>query len=424
MSEYRQRIVDNILLDKLEAKGAVLIEGPKWCGKTTTALQVAKSEIRMDDPTKRDENIVMSELNPVMILRGDTPRLIDEWQIAPKIWDAVRYEVDSRGEEGQFILTGSAVPVESKEITHSGTGRFTWLTMRTMSMYESGESNGDISLEALFDAPDKIYAVNEQDINSLAYIICRGGWPRAIGMREKAALSQAVDYYDAVIKSDINRADGVNKNPERVKRLMRSYARHQGAQVANTMLRDDIAANDSEGLSDETVMSYVNALKKIFVVEEMPAWSPNLRSKTAIRTSDTRYYVDPSIAAAALGIGPKDLLSDLSTFGLLFETLCVRDLRVYAEYIGGEVYHYRDKTGLECDTVIHLRNGSYGFAEIKLGGEKLIEEGAANLKALRDKIDTTKMKEPSFMMIIVGVGSYAYRRDDGIYIVPIGCLKN
>lgn len=229
----------------------------------------------------------------------------------------------------------------------------------------------------LFDAPDKIYAVNEQDINSLAYIICRGGWPRAIGMREKAALSQAVDYYDAVIKSDINRADGVNKNPERVKRLMRSYARHQGTQVANTMLRDDIAANDSEGLSDETVMSYVNALKKIFVVEDMPAWSPNLRSKTAIRTSDTRYYVDPSIAAAALGIGPKDLLSDLNTFGLLFETLCVRDLRVYAEYIGGEVYHYRDKTGLECDTVIHLRNGSY-----------------------------------------------AYRRDDGIYIVPIGCLKN
>lgn len=424
MNEYRRRIVDDILLDKLEAKGAVLIEGPKWCGKTTTALQVAKSVIRMDDPTKRDENIVMSELNPVMILRGDTPRLIDEWQIAPKIWDAVRYEVDSRGEEGQFILTGSAVPVESKEITHSGTGRFTWLTMRTMSMYESGESNGDISLEALFDAPDKIYAVNEQDINSLAYIICRGGWPRAIGMREKAALSQAVDYYDAVIKSDINRADGVNKNPERVKRLMRSYARHQGTQVANTMLRDDIAANDSEGLSDETVMSYVNALKKIFVVEDMPAWSPNLRSKTAIRTSDTRYYVDPSIAAAALGIGPKDLLSDLSTFGLLFETLCVRDLRVYAEYIGGEVYHYRDKTGLECDTVIHLRNGSYGFAEIKLGGEKLIEEGAANLKALRDKIDTTKMKEPSFMMIIVGVGSYAYRRDDGIYIVPIGCLKN
>lgn len=424
MSEYMRRIVDDILLDKLEAKGAVLIEGPKWCGKTTTALQVAKSVIRMDDPTKRDENIVMSELNPVMILRGDTPRLIDEWQIAPKIWDAVRYEVDSRGEEGQFILTGSAVPVESKEITHSGTGRFTWLTMRTMSMYESGESNGDISLEALFDAPDKIYAVNEQDINSLAYIICRGGWPRAIGMREKAALSQAVDYYDAVIKSDINRADGVNKNPERVKRLMRSYARHQGTQVANTMLRDDIAANDSEGLSDETVMSYVNALKKIFVVEDMPAWSPNLRSKTAIRTSDTRYYVDPSIAAAALGIGPKDLLSDLNTFGLLFETLCVRDLRVYAEYIGGEVYHYRDKTGLECDTVIHLRNGSYGFAEIKLGGEKLIEEGAANLKALRDKIDTTKMKEPSFMMIIVGVGSYAYRRDDGIYIVPIGCLKN
>jgi hypothetical protein len=424
MRYYRNRIVDDILLDKLEAKGAVVIEGPKWCGKTTTALQVAKSVLRMDEPGKRDTNIQMSEIDPGRLLGGETPRLIDEWQIAPKIWDAVRYEVDMRDEEGQFILTGSAVPVESREITHSGTGRFTWLTMRPMSLYESGESTGEVSLENLFSKPEKITGRNELDIDKLAFVICRGGWPRAIRMKEKAALSQAEDYYDAVVRSDINRADGISKNPERVKRLMRSFARNQGGQVANTLFRDDISANDSEGLSEDTVASYINALKKIYVVEDMPAWNPNLRSKTAIRTSDTRYYVDSSIATAALGVGPKDLTNDLNTMGLLFETLCVRDLRVYAEALGGEVLHYRDKSGLECDTVIHLRNGAYGLAEIKLGGQKLVEEGASNLKALEKKIDTTRMNPPSFLMIVVGTGEFAYRREDGIYIVPAGCLKN
>jgi hypothetical protein len=329
-----------------------------------------------------------------------------------------------RDEEGQFILTGSAVPVESKEITHSGTGRFTWLAMRTMSLYESGESTGEVSLEHLFSQPEQISGRNELDIDKLAYLICRGGWPRAIRMKEKAALSQATDYYDAVVRSDINRADGITKNPERVKRLMKSFARNQGGQVSNTLFRDDILANDTEGLNEDTIASYINALKKIYVVEDMPAWNPNLRSKTAIRSSDTRYYVDPSIAAAALGAGPKDLTNDLNTMGLLFETMCVRDLRVYAEALGGEVLHYRDKSGLECDTVIHLRNGSYGLAEIKLGGSRLIEEGAANLKSLAGKIDTTKMKEPSFLMIVVGTGQFAYRREDGIYIVPAGCLKN
>jgi predicted AAA+ superfamily ATPase len=424
MKEYKNRVVDEILKDKLEAKGAILIEGPKWCGKTTTAMQVADSVIRMDEPAKRESNIKMSEIDPARLLAGAVPRLIDEWQIAPKIWDAVRYEVDSRGEEGQFILTGSAVPIETKEITHSGAGRFTWLTMRTMSLYESEESSGEVSLAELFDAPEKIIGENRHDLESLAFLICRGGWPHAVGMREKAALSQAEDYYDAVVKSDINRADGVNKNPERVKRLMRSYARHQGAQVANTMIRDDIVSNDSEAINEDTVLSYINALKKIFVVEDMPAWNPNLRSKTSIRSSDTRYYTDPSIASAALGVGPKDLINDLNTFGLLFETMCVRDLRVYADSLGGEVLHYRDKSGLECDTVIHLKNGSYGLAEIKLGGDRLIEDGVKNLKTLASKIDTTKMKAPSFLMILVGVGDYAYRREDGIYIVPIGCLKH
>ena len=424
MKEYKARIVDNMLKERLEAKGAVVIEGPKWCGKTTTAMQVAGSILRMDEPRNREANIQMAEIDPGRLLKGATPRLIDEWQIAPKLWDATRYEVDTRGKEGQFILTGSAVPVESEEITHSGTGRFTWLLMRPMSLYESGDSTGEVSLQNLFERPDRIAGTNDFDIDRLAFLICRGGWPYAVGMKEKSALLQAEDYYEAVIKSDINRADGVSKNPERVKRLMRSFARNQGTQISNTMLRDDIISNDTESLNEDTIASYINALKNIFVVEDMAAWNPNLRSKTSIRTSETRYYVDPSIAVAALGIGPKDLTNDLNTMGLLFETLCVRDLRVYAESIGGTVLHYRDKSGLECDTVIHLKNGRYGLAEIKLGGQKLIEEGVKNLQSLSNKIDTSKMPAPSFLMIIIGIGEFAYRREDGIFIVPIGCLKN
>ena len=424
MKDYKARIVDDMLKEKLEAKGAVVIEGPKWCGKTTTAMQVAGSILRMDEPRNREANIQMAEIDPGRLLKGATPRLIDEWQIAPKLWDATRYEVDTRGKEGQFILTGSAVPVESGEITHSGTGRFTWLLMRPMSLYESGDSTGEVSLQNLFERPDRIAGTNDFDIDRLAFLICRGGWPYAVGMKEKPSLLQAEDYYEAVIKSDINKADGVSKNPERVKRLMRSFARNQGTQISNTMLRDDIISNDTESLNEDTIASYINALKNIFVVEDMAAWNPNLRSKTSIRTSETRYYVDPSIAVAALGIGPKDLTNDLNTMGLLFETLCVRDLRVYAESIGGTVLHYRDKSGLECDTVIHLKNGRYGLAEIKLGGQKLIEEGVKNLQSLSDKIDTSKMPAPSFLMIVIGIGAFAYRRDDGIFIVPIGCLKN
>ena len=424
MHNYKKRIADILLAEKLEEKGAVIIEGPKWCGKTTTALQIAKSVIRMDDPQKRDEYVQMADIDPGRLLAGDVPRLIDEWQIAPKIWDAARFEIDTRDEEGQFILTGSAVPIESEQIKHSGTGRFTWLTMRPMSLFESGESSGEVSLEELFRTPETVSGRNSMDIDRLSFVICRGGWPRATDMKDRPALAQAVDYYDAIVRSDINRADGVNKNPARVRLLLRSYARHQGAQVPATLIRDDIAANDSDTLNEDTIHSYINALKKIFVVEDMPSWNPNLRSKTAIRTSDTRYYVDPSIAAAALGISPKDLVNDLNTLGLLFEGLCVRDIRVYSEAIGGQVFHYRDKSGLECDAVIHLRNGRYGLIEIKLGGEKLIEEGASNLKQLQKKIDTSKMNDPSFLAVIVGVGDHAFRRKDGIYIIPIGCLKN
>ena len=424
MKNYRKRVADNILARKLEGKGAVLIEGPKWCGKTTTAEQVAASILYMDDPEKKEQNIAMSELNPKRLLKGDVPRLIDEWQLAPKLWDAIRFEVDHRRELGQFVLTGSAVPHDTKEITHSGTGRFTWLTMRPMSIFESGESSGEVSLKSLFDQPNEIDGESTLDIERLAFLVCRGGWPQAIEMRDEVALDQAVDYYDAVVKSDINRADGVQKNPERVKRLMRSYARNQGSQVPNTVIAQDIAANDDATMDTDTVASYLNALRKIFVIEDMPAWNPNLRSKTAIRSSDTRYYVDPSIATAALGIGPQDLIADLKTFGFLFETLCVRDLRVFADALNGQVYHYRDKDGLECDAVVHLRNGAYGLVEIKLGGDRLIEEGATNLKALSGKIDTDKMKTPSFLMVLTGTGDYAYRRPDGVYVVPIGCLKD
>ena len=424
MKNYRKRIADNILTRKLEGKGAVLIEGPKWCGKTTTAEQIAASILYMDDPEKKEQNIAMSDINPKRLLKGPTPRLIDEWQLAPKLWDAIRFEVDHRGETGQFVLTGSAVPADTREITHSGTGRFTWLTMRPMSLYESGDSTGDVSLKGLLQGIDGIEVDSHISIDRLAFLVCRGGWPQAVDMRAEIALDQAMDYYDAVVHSDINRADNIQKNPERVKRLMRSYARNQGSQVPNTLIAQDIAANDESPMSEETVSSYINALRKIFVVEDVPAWNPNLRSKTAIRSSDTRYYIDPSIAAAALGIGPNDLVNDLKTFGFLFETLCVRDLRIFADALNGGVYHYRDKDGQECDAVIHLRNGQYGLIEIKLGGDRLIEEGAESLKSMRAKIDTTKMKAPSFLMVLTGIGDYAYRRHDDVYVIPIGCLKN
>ena len=378
----------------------------------------------MAEPDKLQQNLTLSDISPSLLLEGEAPKLIDEWQIAPKLWDAVRFEVDHRNAEGQFILTGSAVPADRKEITHTGTGRFALLTMRPMSLFESGESNGQIMISKLFEKPEKIAATSSIDINQLAFLICRGGWPRATFMDEESALEQAYDYFDAVVNSDISRVDGISRNPERVKLLMKSYARNQGAQVSNNVLKADRNANDILSLSEDTVASYVNALKQIFVIEDMPAWNPNLRSKTSIRTSDTRYYVDPSIAVAALGLGPKDLINDLETFGLLFETLCARDLRVYADALSGQVYHYRDKSGLECDAVIHLRNGNYGLVEIKLGGDKAIEQGAETLNALESQIDTSRMEEPSFKMILLGVGNYAYRREDGVYVVPIGCLRN
>ena len=418
--------MDSLLEKKLQVKGAVLIEGPKWCGKTTTAEEIAASKIMLAKPDIKDHFKSLLEIDSDAALAGDTPMLIDEWQTVPKLWDAVRYTVDHRHAMGQFILTGSAVPNQEaeKEREHSGTGRFAWLTMRPMTLFESGESNGTVSLGELFTAPEKILQKNDLKLSDIAFLICRGGWPIAIGLPEEAALEQAFDYYDAVTKEDVTNVDGIKRSSERVQRLMRAYARHQGTQAPIATLKEDLKNNDTTTLDEDTISSYLDALRKIFVVEDMPAWNPNLRSKTAIRTTDTRYFVDPSIATAALGLGPTDLMNDLNSMGFFFETLCVRDLRVFAESLNGKVYHYRDKSGLECDAVVHLRNGQYGLIEIKLGGDSLIKDGATTLNALEEQIDTTRMKSPAFKMILTATGEYAYRRtEDGIYVVPIGCLK-
>lgn len=425
MSGYRPRIVDQLLAEKLEAMGAILIEGPKYCGKTTSGAQQAHSVLYMADPATKARNLQIASTSIGRLLTGDTPRMIDEWQLAPQLWDAIRFEVDRRGEDGQFILTGSAVPADTSQIFHTGTGRFGWIKMRTMSLWESGDSTGDVRLSSLFSPNATADGSSNIDIEELAFLVCRGGWPRAsLRRKSRAALIEAREYVEAVCRSDISRADGVERNADTARRLLRSYARHQGGQVPASSILADIRSNEESTLAESTVLAYINALKKIFVVEDMAAWCPNLRSKTAIRTSDTRYFVDPSIAAAALGLGPDDLLDDLDTFGLMFETLAVRDLRVYADAIDGRVYHYRDKNGLECDTVLHLRNGRYGLIEVKLGGDNLVEAGAATLKKLAAKIDTTRMAEPSFLMVLTGIGEYAYRRTDGVLVVPIGSLRN
>ena len=422
---YKSRIADQLLREKLEAMGAVLIEGPKACGKTTTAEQQAKSVIYMSDPEKQQQYKQMAQTNIRYLLKGETPRLIDEWQEVPQFWDAIRFEVDHRQEDGQFMLTGSAVPPDTKDIHHTGTGRYAWLTMRPMSLWESEESTGEVSLSDLFSNPDNIGATNKMTLSMLAFAVCRGGWPKSLQKKsEKAALLQATEYYKAIVNSDISRVDGVKRDSERAKRIMRSYARHQGSQASIATIVADISTNETEDVSDVTIDTYLTALRKIFVIEDMPAWNPNLRSKTSVRTSDTRYFVDPSVGVAALGLGPNDLIGDLNTFGLFFETMCIRDLRVYADALDGGVYHYRDKNGLECDAVVHLRNGSYGLIEIKLGGEKLIEQGAKTLTSLANIIDTSRMKAASFCMVLTGVGDFAYRRTDGVYVVPIGCLKN
>ena len=422
--EYKKRIADTQLQSKLASKGAVQIEGPKWCGKTTTAMQVAASMLDLGDDNVLRQSRQMMGINSKALLQGNTPRLIDEWQTIPELWDSVRNEVDKRGQVGQFILTGSSVLPDAVETIHSGTGRYTSLRMRPMSLYESGEGNPTISIKGLFDGEQYDVQTNDLQLEDIAYLLCRGGWPMATLLPKEAALEQAFDYVTSVVERDIQRVDGVKRNPERARRLLRSYARNVSGQASYGTLRADMLNNDTQTLDEDTVADYIKALKKLYVIEDMEAWNPNLRSKAAIRTMDTRHFVDPSIGTAALGLGPEDLINDLDTFGLLFEDMAVRDLRVYAETVNGKLYHYRDKDGLECDAVLHRRNGTYGLIEVKLGGLDAIEHGASTLLTLANKIDTDKMKAPSFLMVLTGVGQYAYRREDGVYVVPIGCLKD
>lgn len=423
-NKYKHRIADILLLRKLQGKGAVLIEGPKWCGKTTTATQQAKSILNLGDSNILNQSRQMIQISPNILLEGNTPRLIDEWQTIPPLWDTIRSEVDRRGEFAQFILTGSSILPQADETIHSGTGRFARIKMRPMSLFESGESTGNVSLKKLFDGEPLTPQSNNLKLNDIAFLTCRGGWPLATFLSGNTALDQAFDYVDAVANSDIIRVDSIRRNSERTRLLLRSYARNISQQVSYGTIKADMQSNDSKSLDEDTVADYIRALKKLFVIEDLEAWNPKIRSKSSIRTSDTRHFVDPSIGTAALGLGPNDLMNDLDSFGLFFEDLAVRDLRIFAEALDGKLYHYRDSSGLECDTVLHRRNGTYALIEVKLGGEKLIEDGATTLKKLESTIDTDYMNKPSFLMILTAVGQYAYQRPDNVYVIPIGCLRD
>ena len=428
---YKQRILDAILERKLSGAGAVLVEGPKWCGKTTTCEQHAKSALYMADPVRRDRYHVQAEVDITELLKGEQPRLIDEWQDAPKFWDAIRYDVDHSSGWGHYILTGSAVPPDDKkersgkkDIVHSGTGRIVRVRMLPMSLWESGESSGTVSLGSLFNGEKfKAGEAIARSLKDMAYLVCRGGWPQAVSQDGETALERAFEYVDAVVNSDISRVDGVSRDPRRARLLLKSYARLQGTQSTIVNIRKDMATGEGNGPDDDTVSSYINSLRKIFVVEDAEAWCPALRSRAAIRMSPTRYFSDPSIAAAALGLGPEDLMNDIRTYGMFFEAMVVRDLRVYAAALNGDVSHYLDRNGLECDAVVHLRNGTSGLVEVKLGGGALIEEGARTLNELSGIIDTSRQKEVAFKMVVTATGDFAYQRQDGIIVCPVGALR-
>ncbi len=420
--KYLKRIADRLLKDKLEASGAVLVEGPKWCGKTRTAMEASKSQLFMQDPDKRASYLKAADAKPSLLLKGDTPRLLDEWQTAPVLWDAVRYAVDIKGEPGQFILTGSAVPRDNAT-EHTGIGRISRLMMRPMSLYESLESNGAVSLKKLFDGETGLDSFSELSIEQIAFAVARGGWPASIGESEKVSLLHVIDYVEAIINQDISRVDGVEKNPARVRALMRSLSRNISTLATVKTIHEDIAMGDDDSsLSEKSVSQYLTALNRIFVIENIPAWNPALRSKTVIRTSPKRQFTDPSIAVAVMRLTPDRLLDDFEYFGFLFESICDRDLRVYAEANDGHIFHYKDKSGLEADAVIALNDSRWAAIEIKMGSKE-IEEAAVHLIELKNKVNTEKMKEPSFLMILTGT-EIAYRRNDGVFVVPIGCLKD
>ena len=419
MNTYFPRIIDKVLQEELEAFGAVLINGPKWCGKTTTAKQLAKSIINMQNPNNKTNYIKTAQLDPMILLQGEKPRLIDEWQVAPELWDAIRFDIDETQQEGLYILTGSSKVDESK-ISHSGTGRISRLLMRTLSLFESQDSNGTVSLSQLFEGESLKMAKSDLSIHDIATIIVRGGWPGSIGKSLKIATRQVSGYIQNIIKTDIKTIDGVERDEAKTLAVLKSLARHTSTQATDQKIVEDVAANHYS-IHRNTLSDYLSVLRELYIIEDLPAWSPKLRSKTTIRTSNTRHFIDPAFAASLLNASPKDLLEDVETFGLLFESLVVRDLRIYTDYLGGFVTHYRDKTNLEADAIIHLSDGRWCAIEVKLGSHEL-DKAAENLKKLANRVDSSNAQHPSFLMIITGT-EFGYRRDDGVYVVPIGCLK-
>lgn len=421
MKKYIPRLIDDVLSKKLKLYGAICIKGCKWCGKSTTAKQYSQSYLELQNPVTLKNNMAIANTRPDLLLQGEKPRLIDEWQDVPVIWDAVRYDVDNTGLKAQYILTGSATPREDKP-KHTGTGRIVDLLMRPMSLYESGDSIGTVSLKKLFDNSTDITGISKLQLEDIAFLCAKGGWPAGLEFSGEDSYTIARDYVESIINNEIKNVDGVERNPTRVRTILRSLSRNISTTANLSVIRED-TRNLNMDISEKTIADYIKALEDIYIIDDVEAWQPKLRSKTDIRTSKKREFVDPSIAVASLRATDKDLLKDFNTFGLIFETLCIRDLKIYSQNIDGEVFYYRDKSGLECDSVIHLHDGRWGAIEIKLGSDIAIDEAAKNLLKFRNSIDITEMNEPSFLMVLTGT-EYAYRREDGIYVIPLGVLKN
>ena len=417
--EYIPRIIDSYINESLKYSGAILIEGAKGCGKTRTAKERSKSAVLMQDPEKSESYLKIAATKPALLLKGETPRLIDEWQLAPMLWNGVKFLVDERGEPGQFILTGSASPPPD-DTRHSGAGRFSRILMRPMSLFESGESNGMISLRQLFDHSADVGGISELSVEDMVSAIIRGGWPITIGEDERFATVFVKNYVDAVINVDISSADGIKRNPVALFQLFRSLSRNISTTASMSTLQRDMG--EGINISDKTIVTYLDALRRIYVIEDLPAWNPSLRSSVAIRTSPKRHFVDPSIATSVLRADKGNLLMDFNTLGFLFESLCIRDLRVYAQTLDGDVFHYRDANGLEIDAIIHLRDGRWGAIEIKMGTNE-IDKASRNLLKLKDYVDIDRMSPPSFLMVLTA-GEFAYQMENGVMVIPIGCLKD
>lgn len=422
MKKYYPRIIDNLLKKKLRTSGAVLLKGPKWCGKSTSASQIANSIIYMQDPSTREQNIALAKASPKKLLDREAPLLIDEWQTIPFIWDAIRFEIDQRNSFGQFILTGSSSPLETTDIIHSGLGRISTLAMRPMSLYESQDSGGEYSIKDLFDGVYPSGAISKLDVLDYAYLACRGGFPSVLELGKEDSLEIAKNYFDSLVNQDFMLNAKQERDTRKFRLTLRSYARNIGTSCPMATILKDVNGGNLP-ISDTTVSSYLKYLNDIFVIDELSAWSPSLRSKTAIRTSPKRYFADPSIAAAALDVSPDDLINDFKTFGFVFEAMAIRDLKIYAEANGAHLFHYRDKNDFEVDAIIHFGNGKWAAIEIKLYDDDAIEKSCKNLIKFKDNVNNQKMGEPTFLMVLTGTKN-AYRREDGVFVVPIGCLKN